>query len=359
MKSKVQTDEITKELSRAFDYEFDGVTEFTPPQICALDRTSSIDDDYSIGLIVGPSGSGKSTILKEFGEEEQIEWNPNQAVCSHFNSAEDAQERLNAVGFNTIPAWMRPYHILSNGEQFRSNLARRLKSGAVIDEFTSVVDRNVAKSCSLATRRYIDEKGLKNITFATCHYDIVEWLQPDWVFDTASGLVTTRGSLQRPEISVEVLPCNVKAWELFRNHHYLSGDIHKGARCFLAVWNDVPVGFTGILAMPSGSLKNAWRGHRTVVLPDFQGMGIGVRLSDSVGEIMLAEGKRYFSKTAHPRLGEYRNNSPKWKPTSKNMQDRKDYVLIDWENNKYSKELMMKHVDRFCYSHEYIGLDKK
>ena len=359
MQSKVQTDEITKELSRAFDYEFDGVTEFTPPQISALDRTSSIDDDYSIGLIVGPSGSGKSTILKEFGEEEQIEWNPNQAVCSHFNSAEDAQERLNAVGFNTIPAWMRPYHILSNGEQFRSNLARRLKSGAVIDEFTSVVDRNVAKSCSLATRRYIDEKGLKNITFATCHYDIVEWLQPDWVFDTASGLVTTRGLLQRPEISVEVLPCNVKAWELFRNHHYLSGDIHKGARCFLAVWNDVPVGFTGILAMPSGTLKNAWRGHRTVILPDFQGMGIGVRLSDSVGEILLAEGKRYFSKTAHPRLGEYRNNSPKWKPTSKNMQDRKDYVLADWENSKYSKELMMKHVDRFCYSHEYIGLDKK
>src|SRR5210317_1291559 len=99
MKSKVQTDEITKELSRAFDYEFDGVTEFTPPQISALDRTSSIDDDYSIGLIVCPSGSGKSTLLKEFGEEEQIEWNSNQAVCSHFNSAEDARERLSAVGF--------------------------------------------------------------------------------------------------------------------------------------------------------------------------------------------------------------------------------------------------------------------
>ena len=107
--------------------------------------------------------------------------------------------------------------------------------------------------------------------------------------------------------------------------------------------------------MPSGTTKNAWRGHRTVVLPDFQGMGIGVRLSDSVGEIMLAEGKRYFSKTAHPRLGEYRNNSPKWKPTSKNMQDRKDYALMDWENKKFSKELMMKHIDRFCYSHEYIG----
>src|SRR5210317_1370926 len=105
MKTKVQTDEITKELSRAFDYEFDGVTEFTPPQIATLDRQTSIDSDYSIGLIVGPSGSGKSTLLKDFGTEENVEWDADKAVCSHFENAEDAQERLSAVGFNTIPAW--------------------------------------------------------------------------------------------------------------------------------------------------------------------------------------------------------------------------------------------------------------
>lgn len=369
MKTKVQTDEITKELSRAFDYEFDGVTEFTPPQIATLDRQASIDSDYSIGLIVGPSGSGKSTMLKDFGTEEHVEWDADRAVCSHFDNAEDAQERLSAVGFNTIPAWMRPFHVLSNGEQFRANLARRLKNGAVIDEFTSVVDRNVAKSCSLATRRYIDEKGLKNITFATCHYDIVEWLQPDWVFDTASGSVITRGSLQRPEISVEVVPCSRKAWEMFRDHHYLSGDLNQSSRCYLAIWNEVVVGFNAVIAFPTGSIKgDCWRGHRTVILPDFQGMGIGVRFSDAIGEIMLAEGKRYFSKTAHPRLGEYRNASPKWRPTAHNMQDRKDYDRLarggnlpnprkHRHNEKYSVELMMRHKNRICYAHEYVGCD--
>jgi GNAT superfamily N-acetyltransferase len=355
MKSRVILDEITKELSKSFDYEFTGETEFEAPTISVLDRQSYIGTDWSIGLIVGPSGSGKSTLLKEFGSEEQVEWDADKAVCSHFRNAEDAQERLSAVGFNTIPAWMRPFHLLSNGEQFRANLARRLKDGAVIDEFTSVVDRNVAKSCSLATRRYIDQKGIKNVLFATCHYDIVEWLQPDWVFDTATGSVTARGSLQRPEISLEVLPCNVKAWELFRNHHYLSADINKSARCFLAVWNEVVVGFSAILAMPSGSIQKAWREHRTVILPDFQGMGLGVRLSDSIGEIMLAEGKRFFSKTAHPRLGEYRNASVKWRPTAHNQQDRQDYKKDHRLTSKYSRKLKDRHTDRLCYAHEYIG----
>lgn len=366
MKTQVKTDAITQELSRAFDYEFDGVTEFTPPSISVLERQSSIDSEYSIGLIVGPSGSGKSTMLKDIGEEEDVSWDPNLAVCSHFEDAQDAQDRLSAVGFNSIPSWMRPFHVLSNGEQFRANLARRLKDGAVIDEFTSVVDRNVAKSCSMATRKYIDKKGLKNITFATCHYDIIEWLQPDWVFDTATGTITTRGELRQPEINVEIVPCSRKAWEMFSQHHYLTGDLNKSSRCYLAIWNDVPVGFNAVIALPNGAFRNAWRGHRTVILPDFQGMGIGTKFSDTIGEIMLAEGKRYFSKTAHPRLGEYREASDKWRPTAHNLQDRKDYDRLSRQgvhgmprdnvnNKKFSDEHLMRHRDRLCYAHEYIG----
>ena len=178
----------------------------------------SLGDDWKIGLIVGPSGSGKSTLLREFGEEQNIEWDSNKAVCSHFNDATDAEERLSSVGFNSIPSWMRPYHVLSNGEQFRADLARRIEDGAIIDEYTSVVDRNVARSCSVAVKKYIDKKGLKNIVFATCHYDIIEWLEPDWIYDTVSQTIDSRRLLRRPDIEVEVLPCTVKAWEMFRNH---------------------------------------------------------------------------------------------------------------------------------------------
>lgn len=80
---KVINDEITKELSQSFDYEFDGETEFLVPQI------PKTPDEFGIGLIVGPSGSGKSTLLKNFGEEENFIWDSSKAICSHFESAEE------------------------------------------------------------------------------------------------------------------------------------------------------------------------------------------------------------------------------------------------------------------------------
>jgi GNAT superfamily N-acetyltransferase len=265
---------------------------------------------------------------------------------------------LGAVGLNSVPSWLKPYHVLSTGEKFRADLARSLEDNAIIDEFTSVVDRNVAKSCSNAISRHIRKVGLKNLVFASCHYDIIEWLQPDWVYDTTvNRLIVGRGS-DRPEIKLEVVPCSTEAWSIFRDHHYLSGAINKSSRCWLAIWEATIVGFAATITLPSGSLKNAWKGHRTVILPDFQGLGIGVRLSDAIGEIHIHNGMRYFSKTAHERLGEYRNKSIKWRPTTHNMEDRSrqyDKSIKDKQNTFYSKELMSKHANRICYCHEYIG----
>jgi ABC-type lipoprotein export system ATPase subunit/GNAT superfamily N-acetyltransferase len=350
---KVIQDEITKTLSQSFDYEFDGTTKFNPPHL------PSVPQEYGIGLIVGASGSGKSTLLEMFGKEENIVWNPNLAICSQFNNADEAEERLSSVGFNSIPSWMRPYHVLSTGEKFRADLARKLKDNAIIDEFTSVVDRTVAKSCSHAVRRYVDKQNLKNIIFATCHYDIIEWLQPDWVFDTATNRLTVgRGSVRRPNIQLEILPCSIETWKMFCNHHYLSGNINKSSRCWIAIWEGKVVGFTAVITLPSGSLTNAWKGHRTVILPDYQGLGIGVRLSDAIGELHIQNGLKYFSKTGHKRLGEYRNNKKCWRPTTHNMEDRsKQYArsIKNKSNTFYSKDLMEKHANRICYCHEYIG----
>ena len=358
--SQVQTDSITDEISRAFDYEFTGVSTFEPIEIPTIDRVSTIGDEWGIGLIVGPSGTGKSILLSEFGTETPGEWNPNKAVCSHFEDAEDAEDRLSAVGFNSIPSWLKPYHVLSNGEKFRADLARQLGDGAVIDEYTSVVDRNVARSCSVAINKYVKRKGLKNLVFASCHYDIIDWLEPDWIFDTDTKTCEDRRLLRRPDIEVEVLPCGVEAWSMFREHHYLTGDINSGAHCWIAIWNGRPIGFSSVISMPSGSLKRAWREHRTVVLPDFQGLGVGVRLSESIGEILLSQGKRYFSKVAHPKLGAYREASPKWRATSKNkIGGRNDYIKRIEQGigfGGFSEDLMLRHADRDCFSHEYVGL---
>jgi GNAT superfamily N-acetyltransferase len=229
-------------------------------------------------------------------------------------------------------------------------MARALESGACIDEFTSVVDREVAKACAFAAARYIRARGLQRITFASCHYDIVDWLQPDWVFDTKGGVMLPRGSLPARVLYVE--PCAVDLWPIFRAHHYLSGDINRSARCWRAMWNDTLIGFASALAFPNGNFRNAWREHRTVILPDYQGLGFGVRLSDAIGFIFRAEDCRYFSKTVHPRMGEYRNASPLWRPTSKNMKARPDYAAM-----RVTKEAAYKHrhIARVAYSHEFIG----
>ena len=348
--STVQEDEITKECSSAFDFEFSGSTRFTVPNF-------NMPDDFQIGLIVGASGSGKSSILKTIGTAKEVAWNPEKAICSHFGSAKEAQDKLGAVGLNSVPSWLKPYHVLSTGEKFRADLARSLEDNAIIDEFTSVVDRNVAKSCSNAITRHIRKEGLKNLVFASCHYDIIEWLQPDWVYDTTvNRLIVGRGS-DRPEIKLEVVPCSTEAWSIFCNHHYLSDSINKSAWCWFVIWEGKIVGFTSAITYPSGTVKLAWREHRTVILPDFQGLGIGVKVSDAIGEMFKQWGRRYFSKTSHTRMGEYRNQSVKWKPTTHNMEDRsKQYERqMKKQNTFFHKDLMEKHRNRICYCHEYIG----
>lgn len=342
----VKIDDITRNITSMFDYEFKGQSRFLVPTI------PTIESNFGIGLIVGPSGSGKSTLLKQFGKIKLFDWDCEKAIVSHFKSADEAAERFAAVGLNSIPTWMRPFHILSNGEQFRADLARRLNSNAVVDEFTSVIDRNVAKACSVAIRRYVDKHKLTNIVLASCHYDIIEWLQPDWVFNTSTGKIAGRGAVQRPIIELEILPCSSEIWPMFRQHHYLDGNINKSSRCWIAIWNKNPVGFASVLRFPNGNFSNGWREHRTVILPDYQGLGFGVRLSDAIGEMFLNNKCRFFSKTAHPRFGQYRNQSSKWRGTSKNGKARKDYVSSFVTKEDGHKH---KHVERVCFSHEYIG----
>ena len=346
LSSEVVATPILEQVSNATDHPLSGVVETEVPDF-------ELPSDFGVGLIVGPSGSGKSTIINSHCEvAEPPEWDSHISVADHFGSYENARDRLGAVGLNSIPAWMRPYHTLSNGEQYRADLARVIGDGVAVDEFTSVVDRNVAKSCSVALSKWSRRNNVRGLVLATCHYDVAEWLQPDWVFDCSVGDFTDRRLLRRPEIRIELRPAKPEAWSFFSRHHYLSGDINKSARCWIALWDGLLVGFASAIAYPSGTVKNAWREHRTVVLPEFQGMGIGARISDAVGEIFISQGCRYFSKSANPNFGDYRNGSSRWKPTSKNMKARHDYKA-----GRKTKEdgHKMAHANRVCFSHEYVG----
>ena len=180
--SHVDKDEFIQASETAFDCIFDGTSKFFQWKM-----PTKIPKNFKLGVIVGSSGSGKSTLLKKFGVEEQPTWLPNKSVISHFESPAEGINRLSSVGFNSIPSWYKPYHVLSNGEKFRADLARKLKTGAVIDEYTSVVDRTVAKAASVALSRYIKNNDIEGVVLSTCHHDIVDWLEPDWVLNTDTG----------------------------------------------------------------------------------------------------------------------------------------------------------------------------
>lgn len=180
--SMVVRDEFIEASEKAFDCTFDGTSKFYPWKL-----PTNLPKKFKIGVIVGSSGSGKSTLLKHFGNEESPNWDSKKSIISHFETPDEAINKLGSVGLNSVPSWYKPYHVLSNGEKFRADLARKLKSNCVIDEFTSVVDRAVAKAASVSLSRYVKNNHLENIVLSTCHHDILEWLEPDWVLNTDTG----------------------------------------------------------------------------------------------------------------------------------------------------------------------------
>lgn len=150
----------------------------------------NVPDDWHIGVIVGGSGTGKTTIAKElFGDQliTGFEWSAASVVddMPEQCSMDEIERMFYAVGFGSVPSWLKPFDVLSNGEKMRVELARALleRDFVVFDEFTSVVDRTVAATASVAINKAVHRTG-KRFVAVTCHYDVLEWLQPDWVFDT-------------------------------------------------------------------------------------------------------------------------------------------------------------------------------
>jgi GNAT superfamily N-acetyltransferase len=268
------------------------------------------EEEWRIGLIVGPSGSGKSTVARRaFGDDvyAAAPWAADRAVIDGFGEATVKQVThvLAAVGFSSPPAWVKPYAVLSNGEKFRCELARALLSArplVVFDEFTSVVDRTVARVGSAAVAKAIRGDrvgGGRRFVAVSCHYDIAEWLEPDWVVDMA-GVTLARGRLRRPQIRLEVFRCDRAAWRLFGKHHYLSNTLHPSAQCYLGTWEGEPVGFCAVL--PLMGRRGHDRVSRLVVLPDYQGIGVGRRLLEAVCRVHAAAGRTMHITNAHPAM---------------------------------------------------------
>lgn len=146
---------------------------------------------WNVGVIHGASGTGKSTIAKELF--------PDAYVVGYDYSAptilDDMPKKLdikqitrvfNSVGFSSPPSWLKPYAVLSNGERMRVDLARAIMESEdliVFDEFTSVINREVARIGSAAIQKAVRRLNRRFVA-VTCHDDILDWLEPDWEYCT-------------------------------------------------------------------------------------------------------------------------------------------------------------------------------
>lgn len=288
------------------------------------------DADWRIGAIVGPSGSGKSTLAAAaYGDAlyRPGRWPKDKAVIDAVGEGSFAEVSgmLTAVGFSSPPSWVKPYHVLSGGEQFRCDLARALlrrQPLTVFDEFTSVVDRQVAKIGSAAVAKALRKgRAAGRFVAVTCHYDILEWLCPDWTLDLASGRLA-RSRLRRPDIELTLHEGSRTGWPLFAKYHYMRPTINTASRMLYGLVDGRPVACASVQFDISNLAPHAgknWptrrRIGRLVVLPDFQGVGIGQTMFRLVGQQIASEGEQAYATTAHPGLIHYLNRSPDWRVT--------------------------------------------
>ena len=294
---------------------------------------------WRLGLIVGPSGSGKSSLGRlvfgrarhRFYEPGGQRWPRDVAIVDAIapdGAFDDVTAALAAVGLGTVPSWLRPYHVLSTGERFRADLARIVSEAPpriVIDEFTSVVDRQIAKVGALAFAKAWRRTGGQAVLLS-CHYDIVEWVQPDWVYDTATGEFRGREGLQpRPPINLEITRTGWEHWPLFEPHHYLKLPRMPASCCYLGTVDGQPVAHVAVSSRPSGRGRLEARACRLVIMPEWQGAGVGMRFLNHVCELQRRgrpgarlEGRPVTTlfHTSHPGLVAALRRDCRWRQVS-------------------------------------------
>lgn len=273
----------------------------------------NLPESWQIGLIVGKSGTGKSTIAKQLFPDAYItnfEYSAETILddMPEGKSVDEIVKTFNAVGFSSPPSWLKPYSVLSNGEKMRVDLAQAILSESemvVFDEFTSVVDRQVAQVGSFAIQKAIRQTQKKFIA-VTCPFDVEDWLLPDWIFETDT--MTFRQSevqkKNRPELRFAIYETTEKNyyWKMFAKHHYLNHSHNNAARVFIATVNDEVCGYCSVLHFPHATAKNIKKVHRLVMMPDYQGLSIGIRLLNEIGKIYQREGNRFTITTSSPSL---------------------------------------------------------
>jgi energy-coupling factor transporter ATP-binding protein EcfA2 len=257
---------------------------------------------FNIGLIVGASGSGKTTLAKHiYGNECFKEvLDISQPVIDQFPEAmsyDECAAMLCGVGLTAVPCWIRPAYTLSNGQRARAECALQMARDDIamiaIDEWTSVVDRTVAKVMSHCIQKHARKTG-KKIVLMSCHYDVIEWLNPDWVIDANKQTYENRRSLWRDfkrteQLQFDIYETSRRTWQFFSKYHYLSEKLAGGKNYFYGLWSGSnQIGFLAFSNYVPHRKGTTMQLHfnRLVIHPDYCGFGLGIHFLNKCAKLI-------------------------------------------------------------------------
>lgn len=263
-----------------------------------------IPEEWNLGLVYGASGSGKTTLAKKlFGEDVfKTVLREDEPIINQFPkefSYDECSALLSGIGLNSVPCWVRPVRTLSNGQRARAEAALLMvQQGEMvcIDEWTSVVDRTVAKAMSHCLQKFA-RKFKKKIILLSCHYDVLEWLIPDWMIDCNEQKFYLRDGedfffTRREQLVFTVRKIGRNSWKYFSKYHYLSERLPGGSIYLYGLFfEDKQIGFQCFAnyTPDRAGHRRIYHSNRTVVHPDYQGLGLGIKLINESSRIFHKE----------------------------------------------------------------------
>jgi len=269
---------------------------------------ADIKSDFNLGLILGSSGSGKTTLAKEIFGEDCFDFSIDESkpaidLFPEEFGYDDRARALSGIGLTSVPTWLRPIYTLSNGQKARAYAALQMAQQETfcVDEWTSTVDRTVAKAMSICLSKHA-KRSNKRVVAVSCHYDIIEWLDPDWIIDCNSAKFVDRRLLRRSrdeKLRFDIREVHRSTWPNFSKYHYLSDKLPFGyMRTFGMFSGDTQIGFQCFANYVPKRRNRPLQFHsnRTVIHPDYVGFGLGILFINVTSAMIKAEGYDVLAK---------------------------------------------------------------
>ena len=153
-----------------------------------------------------------------------------------------------------------------------------------------------------------------------------------------SGACSGGCQRQRPEIRIEIRKTSPRYWELFERHHYLRGELRSGIDTWVGFIENRPACIC--LIGHIRSKIHAKTVSRWVVMPEFQGIGIGTKFVSAVAAHYRRNGWDVYIRMLHEAGVHSMKNNPDWVFCQKNKPEWIRYFCkgkVKWRyNNRYT-----------------------